>query len=59
MKTSKKSNLIRELNQNYSQYIMNFFPSDIAGYILGNDNAYTISSNIETINLLIPGFEQW
>jgi hypothetical protein len=38
----------RELNQNYSQYIMNFFPRDIAGYILGNDNSFSISSNIMT-----------
>lgn len=36
----------KELNQNYTQYIMNYFPRDIAGYMLGNDNAYTISESI-------------
>ena len=36
----------KELNQNYSQYIMNYFPRDIAGYMLGNELAYEISENI-------------
>ena len=36
----------KELNQNYTQYIMNYFPRDIAGYMLGNDNAFSVSENI-------------
>ncbi len=36
----------KELNQNYSQYIMNYFPRDIAGYLLGNEAIYTVSESI-------------
>jgi membrane-bound lytic murein transglycosylase D len=36
----------KELNQNYSQYIMNYFPRDIAGYLLGNEAVYNVSESI-------------
>lgn len=38
----------KELNQNYSQYIMNYFPREVAGYLLGEANVYAESESINT-----------